>query len=134
MPVILHAHVYALYGQIALFDAQASDAYPEWLTGDEAAAIGPRGIAVATAGDVDVEVIVYDLQDEDAGSARVIGSSRISGIIEVGNQGLLVGNVPASDLFEIEWPTGRASVEAQVQAPTDQAVRVLFFLSHLQTA
>jgi hypothetical protein len=133
MPVILQEHIYALYGQVALFDAQTSDAYPQWRTGIEAAAIGPYGIAVATAGDVDVEVIVYDLQDEDAGSAREIGSSRISGIIEVGNQGLLVGNVPASDLFEIEWPEGRTSVEAQIEGPPGQAIRVLFFLSHLQT-
>ena len=56
--ILYSSKVYALYAQVALFDAESEKAYPEWETGTEAAVLGLRGVVVATASDTEVEVIV----------------------------------------------------------------------------
>jgi hypothetical protein len=64
--------VYALYAQVALFDAEGGDSYPEWETGTEDAVFGPRGIAVATAGDTEIEIVVRN----DKKTSAVYSASR----------------------------------------------------------
>jgi hypothetical protein len=51
----------------------------------------------------------------------------ISGEIEVGNQGLLVGNVVSCDLYELAWPRGRVAVNVYVDR-SEEVTQVVFAL------
>jgi len=114
--------VYALYAQVALFDAEGEDSYPEWKTGTEEAVLGPRGIAVATAGDTEIEVVV------SSGQENVSGMLCISGEIQVGHGGLVVGNVVAANLVQIPWPSGKTSVDVYTNGIGQEVTRVTFVL------
>jgi hypothetical protein len=114
--------VYALHAQVALFDAEGEDSYPEWETGTEDAVLGPRGIAVATAGDTEIEVVVC------SDKKNLSGILCISGEISVGNQGLIVGNVVAANLAQIPWPPGKTSVDVYTNGVGEEVTRVAFVL------
>lgn len=114
--------VYALYAQVALFDAEGEDSYPEWETGTENAVLGPRGIAVATAGDTEIEVVVCS----DKGDHN--GIFCISGEILVGNQGLVVGNVVSANLVQIPWPPGKTCVDVYTNGIGEETICVTFVL------
>jgi hypothetical protein len=113
--------VYALHAQVALLDAEGEDSYPEWKTGTEEAVLGPRGIAVATAGDTEIEIVVCSDKE------NVSGIPCISGMILVGYRGLLVGNVAAANLVRIPWPPGRTSVDVYTDG-IGEVTRVTFVL------
>jgi hypothetical protein len=118
--ILYKGKVYALYGQVALLDSEAS-AYPDWETGTECAVSTPRAVAVATASDTEVEVTVC--------TGQWIGGKVhcISGEIDVGNHGLTVGNVVSSDLHRLAWPRGRAAVDVYVDQ-SERATQVWFVL------
>lgn len=121
--ILFRGKAYALYAQVALFDP-AEGSYPDWEVGVEHAVFGPRGVAVATASDIEVEIIVCRGQ-------QVPGKMLcISGEIEIGDQGLLVGNVVSCDLYELAWPPGKAAVQVYVDRGED-ANQVVFALTRL---
>jgi hypothetical protein len=124
MQQIHQKQVFALYAQIALFDAEDQDSYPQWETGTEEVIFGPKGVAVATAGDTYVDVVVYKGQGSPGG--RLCGS----GEILVGKRGLLVGNVPAADITPLEWSSGKTSISVYVD-DLAQATQVMFLLDNL---
>lgn len=78
------------YSQLALFDVEDLTSIPDWETGIEALALGPKGIVVATENSTGVgdpvEIIVYE------GSGEAPGIFLVSAIIEVGNNGPFVGD------------------------------------------
>jgi hypothetical protein len=116
--------VYAVYGQVALFN-DGPDLYPQWETGAERAILTPKGVAVATASDIDIEVVVCT-------GEKVHGLKPcLSGEIRVGNQGLLVGNVISCDLHHIALPPGRISVTVYVDGNRCEATQVVFVLGNL---
>jgi len=115
----------ALYSQIALVDAESPDAYPEWVTGDEIAIMNSKGVAVSALGDTLVDVVVYE------GEEGTEGTEYLSGIIQVGNKGLLVGNEAAGNFSTFAWPPGRTMVRVYANGPKDNATRVTFVLQHL---
>src|SRR4051812_22009337 len=90
------------YAQIVLVDAEDPASLPEWPTGEEAAVLGPKGLAVATApttGDTLVEVRIY------RGPGDPGGSLCLAGAITVGARGLRVGE-PVADYIDLPWPPG----------------------------
>ncbi len=123
MQQILEGKFFALYSQIALIDAEDPDAYPEWKTGEENAVLGPKGVVIATQGDIKVDVIVY------RGLGNPGGTLCSSGKILVGGQGLIVGNEVAADTARLEWPSGKTAIMVYVDKLL-QANHVSFCLEY----
>jgi hypothetical protein len=112
----------ALYGQVALIDAEDTDAYPEWITGAEIAVFGPKGVAVSVLGDAQVEILVYK------GTTEIKGVLYKSGEIAIGGSGLIVGNEIAGTAERIPWPNGIARVQVYANGPKNKATQVIFVL------
>lgn len=108
MSKILEKEIYVQYAQIALFDVEDRSSYPQWETGEESFVLGEKGIVVATQNDTRVKAIIY------CGKEKANGCCIGSGTIQVGNQGLYIGNVVTNDLQEVEWPMGKAKIEIYV--------------------
>jgi hypothetical protein len=122
---IFEGEFFALYSQIALIDAEDPDSYPQWETGEENAILGPKGVVVATQGDIKVGVVVYN------GLGNPGGILCSSGEILVGEQGLFVGNEVASDTAPLEWTSGKTAVMVYVDK-LYQAKQVSFLLENLK--
>jgi hypothetical protein len=116
----------ALNYQIALVDFEDPNSYPQWITGEENAVLGPKGIAVATPSDGDIETIVL------WGEGGIIGTELISGIISVGKKGLFVGNEISASYTIISWPTGESYIKGFINIPTgDDIPQVIFVINEL---
>jgi hypothetical protein len=124
--VLYEGKVFVLYSQVALFDAETQGAYPQWRAGKEIIVFGSRGVAVVAANDKYVNVVV----------CKGMGSPKyelcVSGEIQVGNQGLTVGNVPASDLNRIPLESGRYSVVIYTDGIGIEANKVFFFIERIE--
>jgi hypothetical protein len=117
------------YSQVALFDAEDADAYPQFETGEEPALLGEKGVVVTTANDTDVEVVVYQGKSDSNPDEFHI----LSGEIQVGSQGLIVGNETTADTAQISYPSGKVSVSVYADAQNSANVtRVSFFLNSLE--
>jgi hypothetical protein len=122
MEEIYGGKILAMYAQVALFDAEDGESYPQWETGDERVILGPKGIAVATAPDARIDVRAY------SGDGNPGGNKILSAVIQVGNRGLLVGNVAAADITELPWPAGETSIDVYVTGLPDRVDSVMFVL------
>jgi hypothetical protein len=117
------------YSQVALFDAEDVESYPQFQTGQEPAVLGNKGICVATANDTDVEIVIYQGKAE----LKSEGFEILSGEIQVGNQGLIVGNESTADTAQVSYPPGKTSVSAYVNAKVSSEVTsVVFVLDSLE--
>lgn len=125
MTIRFKGEVYSLYAQIALVNKQFDPSLeePEWMTGDELCVIAPAGVYVATANDTQVLVTV---QDDLAGVERYMLAD---GIVEIGNGGLIVGNIVAADTHELNWSPGATRVRVYANSQTGLATRVNFVLT-----
>ncbi len=103
--IIFSGMISAEYAQLGLFDAEDPNAYPEWETGEENVVFGPRGIAVSAAPSEDVWVVVHT---RGPVHETILAAS---GDIEVGDEGLIVGNQVAGTFSHLTSPAGRRSVE-----------------------
>ncbi len=121
MRKIFEGEFFTLYSQVALFDAEDHDSYPQWETGEENSVFGPKGVVVATQGDIKVDVAVYN------GLGNPGGSLCSSGEILVGEKGLIVGNEVAADTVKLNWPSGKTTVTVYVDK-LFQAKHVSFLL------
>ena len=111
-----------MHSQVALIDAEA-DSYPQWETGEEPAVFGAHGVAVTTANDEDVEIIVC------AGDKLTGYLECARGEIEVGHQGVLVGGILTEhDTFAVSWPPGPVAITIYVDAPRREARTIVFVL------
>lgn len=121
MTVLYRATHYALYGQVALWDAEAADSYPEIITGDEPVTFGERGVVVSTAPDIDVEVVILRGEEHPG---RSIGA----GTITVGQAGLDIGNLVAADVAHLDVPPGALGLRIYTDTPPDEtsAVTIVF--------
>jgi hypothetical protein len=120
--IVYKGRAFALYSQVALVDAEDANAYPEWVTGAEIAVLGPKGVAVSTLGDTQVEIIVCK------GNGNVDGILYISGEISVGKSGLIVGNEIAGTSERIPWPSGSTKISVYANGPQNKATQVIFVL------
>lgn len=112
------------YSQVALFDAEDSNSYPIFETGEEAAILGAKGIAVATANDTEIEIVVYQGKTKSAPSEFQI----LSGDIQVGKQGLIVGNETTADTAKISYPSGKTTVSVYVDSQSPSEVTSVVFV------
>ena len=119
------------YSQVALFDAEDSNSYPIFETGEEAAVLGDKGVTVATANDTEIEIVVYQGKMESAPS----GFHILSGEIQVGKQGLIIGNETTADTAQISYPSGKAAISVYVDSQSPSEVTsVVFVLDSLEQA
>jgi hypothetical protein len=117
------------YSQVALFDAEDSNSYPIFETGEEAAILGAKGVAVATANDTEIDIVVYQGKTESAPSRFHI----LSGEIQVGKQSLIVGNETTADTAQISYPSGKTTVSVYVDSQSPSEVTsVVFVLDSLE--
>jgi len=120
--LIFTGKILALYGQISLIDAEDVNSYPQWETGEEIAIIGPKGVAVSTLIDHQIEVLIFtDQKNAD-------GILYFSGSFYIGNCGLLIGNEAAGIQERIPWPKGVVEVKIYGNAPKGEATKVTFVL------
>lgn len=118
-----------MYSQIALLDAESDESYPEWQTGEENVVFGSKGIAVATKGDIKVDVAVFKGQlDFDIEPLTLLISHRI----QIGNEGILVGNIVAADVLKLDWPEGDIIVSVYANGVREQVTRVVFVLDEIR--
>jgi hypothetical protein len=125
--ILFSGKVFSLYSQVALFDAEIKDSYPQWKAGDELVVFGSHGVAVVTAGDQQVDVLVCK------GKIDSRHALCISGEIFVGNQGVLVGNVPASAVTNIPIVSGKYSVVVYTDGIGPQTKHVYFLVNRLSS-
>ncbi len=117
------------YSQVALFDAEDTDSYPIFETGEEAAILGAKGVAVATANDREIEIVAYQGKTDPATS----GFHILSGEIQVGALGLIVGNEITADTAQISYPSGKTAVSVYVDSQSPSEVTsVVFVLDSLE--
>lgn len=123
--ILFSDKVFALYSQVALFDAENRNSYPQWKAGHEIIVFSLQGVAVVTASDEQVDVIVC--------KGKVIPKYAlcVSGEILVGEQGILVGNIPAATVTQIPLESGRYSVVVFTDGFGTETRQVYFFLDRL---
>lgn len=123
--VISEGKIYGLYSQVALFDAETKDSYPQWKTGDEDIVFGPRGAVVATATDQPIEVLVC----RGRGSPEHVLC--VSGEILIGNQGFIVGNLTAETLIGDSWQSGWYAIIIYTNGIGSTVTKVHFFIEYI---
>lgn len=123
--LLFSGKVLSLYSQVALFDAEDKEAYPQWKTGDEIVVFGLHGVAVVTAGDKQVDVRVFK------GMVEPQHSLCVSGEIEIGEQGVLVGNVPAASVTHLSLSSGKYSVVVYTDKVGPETEQVVFCIDRL---
>jgi len=124
--IVYQGNVLALYYQVAMLDARAKESYPEWKTGEESVIFGLHGVAVATAGDQEIEVLVCRGKGNPEHVLCVSGE-----IIVSSDQGIIVGNVPAANTTSISLQRGIYSVTVYTNGIRTEATRVYFFIEFL---
>jgi hypothetical protein len=115
----------ALYGQIALFDCEDKESYPQFETGFEKAVLGSKGVAVTALPDSFIDISVYDgdLKGEDV--------FYLSGEIQVGKAGLFVGNEISAMIEKLNWPSGKTHITVYANGARNEATKVVFILKHI---
>lgn len=113
---LLTQSITPLYAQIAIFDPDMPDAYPDWGDGEDEVVQTRHGIAVATIPDVRGRVWVRVVRDEPGdASARVLYEGAI--LTTAGR--LHVGSVPAAQLFEVGLDPGEHQIRLETTAPVE---------------
>jgi hypothetical protein len=123
MNEIFQGEILSLYSQIGLFDKENKNSYPEWITGEENAIIASRGVAVATKGDSKIKVIVStDIAQKEK-------HLLITGTIKIGRKGFIVGNIPAADLYHVDFPAGKVYISVYANGIRNAATKIIFILT-----
>jgi len=103
MPKLFEKDILVHYAQVSLIDKKAAD-YPQWENGEEKFVYSDTGVAVATDTDREVRVIV---STDPLKNMYFLGIANIN----VGIDGLLVGNELSGDAHQIQWRSGKTKVE-----------------------
>lgn len=126
--VIFDGKIYGLFSQVALFCAEAKNAYPQWKTGDEHVVFGQRGVVVATATDQPIEVIVY------TGKEKPEHVLCVSGEILIGDQGFIVGNVASENMIGGSWQNGVYAIVVYTNGIGNTVTKIYFYIEYLGRA
>jgi hypothetical protein len=124
--ILYSGQVFTAYAQIALFDNEHKNSYPQWIVGNEAIVFGQRGVAVATAVDKSIDVKVF--------KGTIIPDQYllcVLGEIIIGNKGIMVGNVPAANVTKIPLIGGRYSVMIFTDGIGENVCKVIFVINQL---
>ena len=111
------------YWQVALWDVANRSSYPQGETGDESVVGGPGGVVVTTATDLDVEIVVIDSDTKPPEDFYNLACIEI----EVGGQGLEVGNVTTADTSRVRCPEGRVRIGIFTNNADKRAVTSVVF-------
>jgi hypothetical protein len=116
--VLFRAPILAHFAQVHLVSAGSSP--PQFASGEEATIFGPSGVSVAASDwePVAVEVVADGASADDWSS----------GWIEVGPQGLDVGNDLAGDSHRLAWPPGPTRLTVQLVVGADRIDLIRFHL------
>ena len=114
--ILFSGDITAAYAQLGLYDAEDAESYPQWETGEEPILFGPKGVAVSVQLDADVSVEVHTTRP--IRNRQLIGS----GVIEIGANGLVVGNEVAGSYEELDFRPGRIRVEVYANSAADQEI------------
>jgi hypothetical protein len=103
---IIYATVKALslYAQVEFVCTDYDDGIPEWDTGKEALVYSIHGIRIETKPDTEIEMIVsnYQVMTEPV--------LCISGKMEIGDNGVIVGNIVASTIKQLDFEPGNYKI------------------------
>jgi hypothetical protein len=115
------------YYQIAFFDAENPDSYPEWKTGKEIVIFGQYGVVVAVANDTDIEISVL--------IGKFIPNHKlcVSGEIFIKNEGVIVGNVASSSTNVVMIPSGHYSITVMTDEVGVNTSKVWFILNKIDS-
>lgn len=125
--VLFSGKVFTLYSQVGFVDVESKDTYPQWKTGEEIVVFGLHGVAVATAGDRLIDVLVCK------GKIEIQYTLCVSGEILVGNQGVLVGNIPAASVTHLPLASGKYSVVVYTDRLATEAEHVFFCVNKINS-
>jgi hypothetical protein len=81
-----------------------------------------HGVAVSALGDTMIDVVVY------LGEENIDGIEYISGILRIGNKGLILGNEAAGSFTTLAWPSGKTRLRVYANATKDNATKIIFVL------
>jgi hypothetical protein len=126
MKELYRGQMLADHYQVALFDAEDNESYPEWESDELRVIFGTKGVVVPMIDD-DVDVVVYEGEGIPDRKLQLYAE----GIIFVGNEGLLVGNGIANDLEQLAVPSGKVRVSVYVDGVNAEATRVAFVIGKL---
>ncbi len=96
----------AAHGLVALVDEEDPNSQPDFPDYSAEVVFGPRGVAVRTTPDADIDVLVAE--DDGTTTGLPPGSICGAGEIRVGNGGLLLTDGPVFD--QVTWPPGVSAV------------------------
>lgn len=122
--VICELEAFSLYSQVAFIDAASEDSYPQWETGLESIVFNQRGVAVATASDQMIKIIVYK-----GNKAPEHAALCISGEVVIESQGVIVGNIPAATIENVKIEKGRYILTVYTNGNRTSVTEVWFFIS-----
>jgi hypothetical protein len=126
VPLVLDFETAPYYAQVALFDPENPDSYPDWGTGDEAMVFGPSGVAVGTRPDLtgSVRIEVWTDKHEPSAPMRLAGE----GVLRVSANQLTVGSVTGADLRTVPIPAVECHVSVYLHDSEDGPDAVVFVL------
>jgi hypothetical protein len=125
--IICQNKYYSSYYQVAIFDAENPDAYPEWKIGKELIVFGQYGVVVVVANDTEIEISVA--------IGKLIPTYKlcVSGEININNKGVIVGNVPSSSLDNVEISSGHYSITVMTDDIGINTHKVWFVLNKVDS-
>lgn len=123
--ILFDEEIYGSYSQVAIFDAEDKDSYPQWKTGDEYVVFGFRGAVVATAADQVIHVIVC----KGKGTPEYVFC--VSGEILIGTQGLIIGNIASENIVPGIRENGRYAIVIYTNGLGSNVTQVYFFVEYL---
>lgn len=115
------------YGQVGIWDFEDAEAYPQpngalpWW--------GSKGLVVPALSDTAIPVYVFKSEHREKpppGTSKLLTSHHI----EVGAEGLAIGNITTASVERIDWPCGQVHLKAfySGEAP-ETAERIGFMLT-----
>jgi hypothetical protein len=127
MEIMCELDAFSLYSQIAFIDAASKDSYPQWKTGLESIVFNSRGIAVATASDQSIKIVVCR---GDETPEHVLC---ISGEINIEDQGVIIGNIPAATVKNFLLEKGKYYITIYTNGNRSTVTEVWFFVTPMVT-
>jgi len=118
------------YGQVGIWDCEDKAAYPE--TEGALPWWGPKGLVVPACSDTKLPVYVFT-KDHHPNPPPGTPNFLTSNHIEVGKEGLEIGNIMTASVDRIDWPPGRTFLTACYSGEAPYfADRISFLLTQSQ--
>ena len=110
--------------QVGISDIEIGPYPDNWISGEELAISNSRGVAVSAPGDEEIELAVFEGDDDPPGSLIFVAE------IDVGSEGLHIGTVFKFE--DLPWPSGPTIVKVYVDGPRERPSQISFLLTRLK--